>query len=234
MLWFFIWVVFSTFILGVFFWSLQILLLQKKAWKTYAAKANLTYAPGDKLMTPPAISGKIKNFPVSLFTSQQSTPDIRGQRFSTIIEIALGAGMPDNGVAGTEKMKELTDTLDMPYTFVPQDKDWVNTWIVKTKNLPMMEQYMTQARVDAIKRIFKMKLLSALFIFDTQEGVLRIETADPMNKPEKLEKIMTGLVQQVAILSVTRQEYDALAAVAAETYAPAPVLPSDEPEQTPE
>lgn len=230
MLWFFIWIVLSTFILSVFAWSVQILLKQKKAWKAYAAKMNLSYTGGAKFMSSPTVTGKIKNYPVSLFTSQQAAADIRGQRFSTIIEIALGSGMPDNGVAGTAAMAELINGLNMPHAFVPTDKNWDPTWLIRTRSLSMMERYMTQARIDALKRIFKMNILSALFIFDQQEGVFRIETADALSDGEKLEKIMSGLIQQIDILAVNRAEYDAIAAAIGD--ANAPVLPPEEKEPT--
>lgn len=226
-MWIFIWLLLSTFVLGVFAWSLRILFQQKAAWKAYAKKMNLTYQDGSRFLSSPVLSGSLGSYGFGLYTEEQKTNDTRGQRFSTILEIALRHGLPVMGAMGTQTMIPIIQSLRLDQTIVPQDKDWNPSWMIRSRHAGMVEQYLTPTRLEIIKKIFRMKVLSALFIFDEQDAVIRIETADPLNDSERLEKIVKSLILHAEGLIVKNEERAALDALV-RTAPPAP-LPAPEP-----
>lgn len=235
-IWIFIWAVLSAFVLGVFAWSLRILFQQKAAWRAYAEKMKLTYANGPRFLSSPNLSGAIGAYGFGLYTEEQKSDDARNQRFSTILEIALRRGLPAIGAMGTIRVVPLIHTLHLPQSMVPEDKEWDPSWMVRGRNAAMIRAYLTPARMEIIKKIFRMKILSALLVFDEQDMVLRIETADPLNNKDRLEKIVKGLIQQAEGLIVQEAEWHQLAAVmqAAPGFIPAPEAPVvEEPAKAP-
>ena len=232
-MWIFIWFLLSAFVLGVFAWSLRILFQQKSAWKAYAKKMNLNYQDGPTFLSSPVLSGSIGAYGFGLYTEEQRTNDTRGQRFSTILEIALRHGLPVTGAMGTQTMIPLIQTLRMDQSVVPQDKDWDPSWMIRTRHAGMVEKFLTPARIEIIKKIFRMKVLSAFFIFDEQDAVLRIETADPLNDSQRLEKIVKSLILQAEGLIVKAEERALLEGVV-RSAPPAPLPDPVEVVPTPE
>lgn len=209
-MWIFIWAVLSSFVLIIFSWSIRILLQQKAAWRAFADKTKLTYQPGPRFLSSPNLTGMIGPYGFSLYTEEQQSNDTRTSRFNTVLEIALRRGLPTTGAMGTSTTIPLIQSLRLEQTYVPDDKDWDATWMVRARHGAMVKAYLTPARLDILKKIFKMKVLSALFVFDQQDAVLRIETADPLNNKERLEKIVKGLIAQVDGMMVQEEEWNAL------------------------
>lgn len=195
-MWIFLWFLVSAFILGVFFWSLQTLLRQKKAWQAFAVRHKLTYEAGAGLMGPPVVLGQINNIGFDLHTERVPTADVRGERFSIIIELALRQGIPGLGAIGTPGALPLIERLDVTEDYRPGDADWDPAWVGRTRDVGVLGFYMTERRREILKKIFRMKILAAVLLYDEQDIVLRIETADPLNDPERLEKIVKGLLAQ--------------------------------------
>ncbi|HEY8189405.1 MAG TPA: hypothetical protein VIF12_01880, partial [Micavibrio sp.] len=152
-MWIFIWALASTFILGVFGWSVQILLLQKAAWKAYAKKMKLNYQEGQGLLSSPILSGSLGAYGFALFSEEIQTSDARGRRFNTVIEIALRQSMPITGVIGTESMAPAINNLALRQTMSPADSDWNNAWLIRTNNVKAMEQFLTTDRIETLKRL---------------------------------------------------------------------------------
>jgi hypothetical protein len=232
--WIFIWALVSIFILGVFGWSVQILLLQKAAWKTYARKMKLNYQEGRGILSSPILSGSLGPYGFALFSEEIQTADARGRRFNTVIEIALRQSMPMTGVIGTESMAPAINALAIQQTMSPADPDWNNAWLIRTDNMKAMEQFLTKDRIETLKRLFRMKILAALFIFDQTDSVLRLETADPLSDAARLEKIVKSLIQQAEILTLQPGERAALTAIRAQPESDIIAPPAPEKENPPE
>jgi len=225
--WIFIWVLLSIFVLGVSLWSVRILFQQKSAWKAYAEKTKLTYDGGQGFLGAPSVSGSIGAYGFGLYTEEQKTSDTRAQRFNTVLEIALRRGLPETGVLGTGEVMDFAQSLRLDQVIVPQDKDWDAAWLVRTRHAAMMEQYLTAARLDVFKKIFRMKVRVAVFVFDSQDAVLRIVTTDPLNNKDRLEKIVKGLLANVESLIVKPDEFAQLQAVV--NASPVPPRPPEPP-----
>lgn len=215
-IWFFLWILFSVFVLGIFFWSIRTLLMQRRAWRTFATALNLTYQNGDRFLSSPSVNGSLGSYGFSLHTEQLRTDDMRGERFSMVVEFSLRRGLPTFGAVATKRLVPFLDTLDMPQSWRPEDAEWDESWVVRARNVTVAQTYLTPERRETIKKIFRMKALSVMFVFDRQDAVLRIETADPLIDSQKLEKIVRGLAAQLKVFEVSDAEMQALNVVADE------------------
>ncbi|MBI2234058.1 MAG: hypothetical protein HYU57_03510 [Micavibrio aeruginosavorus] len=200
-MWFFIWILLSVFIIGVTAWSLRILLAQRAAWQSFAKKNNLNFRTGRSFFVSPVVSGTLGPYGFGLFSEERPTGDARGSRFNTVIEIALRQGMPVPGVIGTAEMAPVIESLDnLTQTLTINDPEWDSRWLIRSTDSAAMEKFLTPARRDVIKKIFRMKIMAALFIFDDKDAVFRLETADPLHNLDRLEKIVRMLIQQVEVM----------------------------------
>lgn len=214
-MWIFLWVVVSLFILGTFFWSVRVLFQQKAAWKTFAQKLGVTYMPQRGILVSPVVSGAIGQFGFSLFSEPEPTNDQRGLRYNTVIEFALRQGVPGTvGAIGTDKMTVILDQLVAKAPVSANDPDWDATWFIRATNAAVVGQYLTPARIDVLKKIFRLKTRGSLFLFNDSEGILRIETADPMVNAERLEKIVRGILAQLPNLLIGDAERATLQEIA--------------------
>lgn len=213
-MWIFLWIVISFFILGVFFWSARILLQQKKVWKDFAKKMNLTYQEPKGFLVSPIVNGMIGPYGFALFSEEQQTEDSRGVRFSTVIEFSLRQGIPSPGAIGTPKMSIIFNTFEAPQTISLNDPDWDNSWFIRAGNAAVVQKYLTPQRTDILKKIFRMKILGALLLFNQDDVILRLETADPLNNLERVEKVIKGVIAQLSSLTLTDEERAALVAIA--------------------
>lgn len=211
-MWFFIWFLLSLFVLGVFGWSLLILEAQKKAWRSYAKKYGMEYRTG-RFMDSPALAGRIDKRRVFIYTNAKQTADLRGQRFVTVIEIEMGHGIPaGGGLFATADMAPLADQFNFSDTFVPMagaKNDWNSAYLVRCRDTKAVEAYLTPARQKILHTIFSMKNAAALFVFDEHEAVLRVETADPLRDPERLEKIVTQFLSAIQKLAPGKTDKEA-------------------------
>lgn len=222
---FLLWGLVSIFILGVFAWSVRILFAQRSAWKAYGKKLNMTYQQERGFLGSGSLSGSVGPFAFGLFTAEERTVDARGQRFSTVIEIGLRQGLPAAGAVGTAQMAPMIRSLILEQSVSVQDADWDKEWIIRTRHAKMMEAYLTPARLEVFKKVFRMKIISALFIFNDQDAVLRVETMDPLANVEKLERIVKGLTQMASNLVVGKDEWSALSEIVAQSPPPPIQLP---------
>lgn len=205
-MWIALWFVLSAFVMGVFVWSLRILIQQKRAWAAYAKKRGYEYI-GGKMMDPPAVVATVNGMRLSLYTDIQRTNDVRAQRYVTIIEIVLGSGMPTGAAIATKELRPFIDSLNFTDSHTPPDfPEWSPSYIVKTRDTKKLAAYLTQNRLAVLHSLFSMKNSMALFFFDEEECVLRIETPDPLRNVEHLEKIVRRIVDAVEKLRLTEQE----------------------------
>lgn len=205
-----IWFVLSAFVLSVYGWSLKILFDQKAAWKAFAEKHKLTYH-ADKLTSSPYITGRYKNYRLYAYTGVQTTNDVSGQRFVTIIEIELGHGVPVAGAVGTKNLGTFILNLNFDHEFVPNSPYWDTSYTLKTRNAYAMKAYLTEERLKALCGLFKMNNASVLYFFDDVESVLRIETPDPLRDSGRMGKILDRVYKVLDILIVDEKEAAQLA-----------------------
>ena len=207
----FLWAVISAFIIGTFLWSTIILFQQKRAWEAYAKKHKLAYEPSG-LFGPPVIRGKIGENRFTFFTDVQKTRDVRGQRMVTVIEVEMGPGMPAAAAMASKEFREFIGELNLSGTFDPNSPDWKPDYVLQTRSVDRLKQYLTPERIKTLHSLFSMRNSVALFFFDTHEAVLRIETPDPLQDAVHMEKITIRLNDALGKLRPTDAEKEKWAA----------------------
>lgn len=223
--WFFIWFVVSIFILGIFGWSVRILLQQKSAWQGFAKKMNLTYQQPKGFLVSPVVTGAIGPFGFALFSEPQATADSRGQRYTSILEFSLRQGLPAIGAVGTAQVMNRLEGFPGDKPVAVADKDWDANWFVRTDNVGITEKYLTPSRIEFLRKVFRLKIIAGFFLYTPEDAILRLETADPLNSVERLEKVVKGVTAQLGVMIPSAEEKAAFptpAPIAAPPAAPVP------------
>lgn len=212
-MWIFIWVVLSAILIGASLWSLRILLTQKDAWDKYAKSKNLTFKRGT-FMGPAEMSGVIDAYKISFFTAERSSADIRAKRYVTVIEISLGEGLFDGGAMGTKEMLPFMQSLDRLHPYKIEGNGWEDGLFAFVKHDLPAQTYLTADRVETIANLLKTKNADVILVFNHQELVLRLETSDPMQSADKIDKIVKRLLGLTDKLRIPAEERAALKAMA--------------------
>lgn len=213
-MWLLLWFVLSAVLVGATLWSLQILMRQKKAWEEYAKKKNLTFNKGT-FMGPAEINGMIGDYKLTFFTAERAGADVRTRRYVTAIEIDLMEGLVDGGALGTKEMLPYLRSLDMLHLYktdLPGLEEGQNYMFVK--NDAVIGAYLTKERMETFGQILKTKNADILILFNQKELVLRLETSDPMQDAEKMDKIVTRLLGLADKLRITPEERERCMAAA--------------------
>lgn len=211
-MWIFLWVVLSSILIGATLWSLQILIRQKKAWESYAKSRNFTFNRGT-FMGPAEMSGVIGDYKLSFFTAERVGADYKTSRYLTVLEIDLIDGLVDGGVVGTKEMLPFMQSLDKLHPYKIDDPGWEEGNFAFVKNDDIMKAFLTPERVESLNGILKTRNADALVIFNDRELVARLETADPMQDADKIDKIVRrilGLCDKLRITEAARKELMAL------------------------
>lgn len=203
-MWILLWVVLSAILLGSTAWSLQILLRQKKAWEKFAKDRNFSFRKGT-FMGPAEMNGVINDYKISFFTAQRDSADVRTRRFVTAIEIDLGQGLFDGGVVGTKEMMPFMQSLEKCHPYKVEGEGWGTEYHIFVKHDAPAQAYFTGERLEYISQLMKTRNADVLLIFNHTEVVLRLETIDPMQDPEKIDKI---LKRQIALFDKIRLNED--------------------------
>lgn len=197
--WFLIWVFLAIFIFGIFFWSMNILLRQRRVWSAVAKKFNMKLEMGG-LMSSPAARGVIQGFDVTLYSEEQPTIDGRAKQFRSVIQIDLGKVMPTGGAVVSPDLKPFAAGLNLPETYLPNIEGWNKAIVIVVQNSAAIQPYFTVDRCKSLNALMSMKFYNAILIFDVNNTILRVETADPLHEEGKLEKLILKMLDQAKIL----------------------------------
>lgn len=211
-MWLFLWLLLSSILIGATLWSLKILLAQKKAWEVYAKSKNFTYQPGT-FMGPAEMSGVIGDYKLSFFTGERQGADVRTRRYVTVVEIVLTEGLVNGAVMGTQEMLPFMQSLGQLHPSTIEGPGWEPNLFAFIKNDEAVKAYLTPERIEVLSNILKTKNADAVIVFHDKELVVRLETSDPMQDSEKIDKIITrvmGLCDKLRITPEQRKEYAAL------------------------
>lgn len=210
-MWIFIWVVLSAILLGATAWSLRILLRQKAAWEAYAKSKSFTFKRGT-FMGPAEMSGVIGDYKVAFFTAERQGEDMRTRRFVTVLEIDLVDGAVDGAVMGTQEMLPFMQSLDLIHPH--QIDGWEKGHYAFIKNDAVVKEYLTKERLEVFENILKTRNADVLIVFHEKQIVVRLETSDPMQDADKIDKIVTrqiALIEKLRITPEQRERYKAAA-----------------------
>ncbi len=212
-MWILLWFVLSAILIGATLWSLQILMRQKAAWEKYAKSKNFTFNRGT-FMGPGEMTGVIGDYKLSFFTAERAGADVRTRRYVTVMEIDLIDGLVDAGALGTKEMLPFLQSLDKLHPLKIEGAPFEEGTYLFSKNDVVLKAYLTKDRMDTLANILKTKNADTLVIFNDKEMVLRLETSDPMQDADKIDKIVTRLIALAEKLRITSEERAGLMALA--------------------
>lgn len=223
-MWIFIWIVLSAILLGSTFWSFQILTQQKRAWRKFADDKKFIFRPGTT-MGPAEMEGMIGDYKFLFFTAERDGADVRSRRYLTAVEISLAEGIVDSAVMGTREMLPFMQSLPNFKPYAVEHASWDKDLSAFARNEGAIKAYLTPERVEVIAQILKTKNADTLIIFNDREALIRMETVDPVQSAEKLDKIskrVMSLFDRLRITPEARAAYMAEAGIASATDTPVP------------
>lgn len=201
-IWFVIWVFVATFILGTSFWSYTILLKQKRSWETVSKKLELRYL-SEAILKSPTLSGVFKGFEVDVFSDQPISGKFREGGARTIFQFSLPAPLPSQGAIGSMVFKNFIDGMMINEKFVGEGATALLPEIYnKVRSKELMVPYFTKERVSALNAVLNIKNSPAIMIYSPDQTLLRIESSDPFDNPERMQKFMNKVADAAKILSI--------------------------------
>jgi hypothetical protein len=127
------------------------------------------------------------------------------------MEFGLHRGIPTLGAIFTPMAANIFDgqVMNAPIG-IDNDPEWDPAWKIRADNIKVVLNYLTPERKKIIGKLFRMKVLSALVIFNADDMVVRLETADPLDDLDRLEKVTRGVMNQLEPLKASADEFEAL------------------------
>ncbi|MCC7305262.1 MAG: hypothetical protein IT558_03270 [Alphaproteobacteria bacterium] len=212
---FIIWLILSATLLYFLGWDLLIRYRQKQAWKIYAAQKKLRYS-SPQMFSSPEIGGVLEGHTLGLFTGEHIVADARGSRKLTAIEITLSSVMPFEGGVASAGMVTFLKKMNMHEEILPGHPGWNNSYIAATTNRAAFESYLTKERLDALTSIMKAKNVWTIMVFREKMSLLRLDTPDPLDKVEKIERTVKKLLDVARVLELKPGEGERLKTQAAQ------------------
>ncbi len=192
-LWFLLWFVLSFILLGATFWSTIILLQQKKSWSRYAAKKDLIFTRGT-FFGSASVEGTINGYEISLFSATQQRADARQNRQLTVLQVTADHSFIDAVACGTNEMLPFIKSLESVSHHEIKTKSWNKKHYVMSRHKKAIDEYLTEERVKVLGSVLGMPNADILVLLDGNGGVIRIETANPLQDAAKLEKIVNNIM----------------------------------------
>jgi len=202
---FILWFSISLFLVGFWVWTSWILFQQKKAWKLYAQKRKLRYN-ANKFYDSPEVGGSIEGYKVKIFPSTHITADARGERHLTTIEVSLLTGVPVDAAIASGGMVKIVDELDLSQEFRPEIKGWDDSYIVRSRDNHVLRSYLIDERVKALIKLMELRNAWVILIFAGGDGLLRIDTPDPLQNPKSLDDMVKKMIEVARILELGEGE----------------------------
>jgi len=201
-IWFLLWIFVACFILGTSFWSLSILARQKKSWEIVSKNNHLQYSSA-AVFKSPVIRGNFNSVPIEIFSDVQISGGARDKSQRTIIQMTLKGPMLCEGAIASMPFKHFIDGLQLPDTLSDDASLGIIKEIyIRLQNREVIKPYFTKERVQALNALLNIKNMPALIIFGSRDTVLRIESADPFDNPERFQKFLTKATEAAKIISI--------------------------------
>ena len=189
----------AVFIIGVFFWSVQILFQQKKAWKKLAKDLNLNYKE-QAFLKSPFVDGFYNGFSLTLYSEEQPSQKAGRNQFRTIILLGFQEGFPVGGAVASKNRRAFVESLKVQEVHKPDYKGWNGSVIFHTEDDDICSEFMNKDRYEALNKLINLNNKDTIFIFDDKEGYYRVETADPLVDDAVIVKMLDKFTKTCEVL----------------------------------
>ncbi len=201
-LFFAFWLILSLGLVYFMGWTMLIVHRQKQTWKAFSKKHKLRYKLLKGLLSP-EVKGVYDGYTVSLFTGEHESEDIRGSRKMTAIEVNLNSKMPFAGaVASGQGMVQVVEDMGFPQEVVPKLDGWDKEYVAKSEKKIALREFLTDQRLKSLISLMKIKSTWVIFIFKDDTTLLRLDTPQPLDKIDILEKLMKKMIAVASSLEL--------------------------------
>ena len=199
--WILFWLIISIALIGFLGWTVLMIARQKKAWKAFAEKHGLSFK-ANALMQGPEISGKMQDYKISYFTSEHVTPDMRGTRKLTAIEIRLNSQPPFEGAVASGGMVNFINNVGFDQELIPEYEEWNRSYLAAADDKYKLKALLGSERLKVLTQLMKFPHGWVCYVFRNEVALLRIDTPQSMDKPEQLEKISKAMIKAATVLEL--------------------------------
>ncbi len=194
-------------------WNLFILYRQKEAWRSYAARMKLRYR-ATSFFRSPDVSGTVDGYTVSILVGEHLIADGRSSRKLSAVEVQLSSKMPFDGGVASGGMVQILQGVALKEEFRPSHPKWDKEYIAVASSRFALEAYLTPERIEALGTLMKIKNGWVILLFRGDTMLLRFDTPDPLDKTEKLAKLVARMIEVARILELKAGESGTLKAEA--------------------
>lgn len=212
-IWFFLWFLLAVIIVGATVWSTIILIQQKRAWKSYAAKKGLGFKP-NKFFEPAVMDGVMGDYTVSFFTAVEKNEDSRKDRQITVAQINANFPFIDGIGMGNAKMKPFLEALGTISPYPAKEEQWDKENLIYVENKKTADEFLTKDRLAILTQLLKFPKANVLILLDQNEGVFRLETSDPFHDEKKIDALVTKMIARIEKLRPSDEEFKKLSSMA--------------------
>ncbi|MCB1681241.1 MAG: hypothetical protein KDI61_02665 [Alphaproteobacteria bacterium] len=205
-----IWVAVTVFLLSFWGWSIVVLYKQKQSWKQFAKNRGLRYR-SNSVFDSPEITGALKDYKVYIFTAEHEASDGRYARRLTSIEVSLKSALPVSVAVASGGMVKIVEDLNFHVEYRPDLHGWDNSYIVRSRNEAVAREYLTERRLQEVVKLMKLKNSWVILFFSSGQGLLRIDTPDPLNDIKKIDSYVSKMLQAAQVLELEKGEKEKLA-----------------------
>jgi hypothetical protein len=195
-----LWVFIAIFIMGLFAWSMQILLRQKKAWQIVSNSLNLGYVKG-KLTSSPSLSGSLKSFPLTIYSEEQLVNQNGSKRYRTIIQFQLPIIIPSQGIIASSDAKNFANSLTLSEVMSVEGTTIHPSITLRANQISLLQTYLTDEKIKSLNTIMTIKGIACIFIFDENSTFVRFETPDAFDDAPRLERFLLKAVEHIRVLA---------------------------------
>ncbi len=211
MFWIVLYFLVAAFILGVFFWTIRILVQQKAAWSKFAQRHGFTYERG-RMMASPGVRSDEPPFIFFFYAEEKPTDDGRGTTFRTIVQACWDSEAGFEFAVGTGALKDTIRSMSRGAMINSKEAfDFPDGMSVasRSSDSERARAYMTPERRKALGAFFRQKNADGILVFDEKTGVLRLETPDPLETVQKIERAY-ALIKKVSRALILKETESAL------------------------
>lgn len=153
-------------------------------------------------MAPASMTGFIGDYHIAFFSAERQDSDARKKRYVTAVEITMPEGLVDGGAAGTPEMIPFIESLGYLRPYKVESQDWDPAHRFYAKDKETMAAFLTPGRVTKTAEILKIRNADVLLLFDDKRAVIRVETTDPLEEPQKIDKTVRRILSAAEGLRV--------------------------------
>ena len=191
MIWFFIWLAFTLFIVWLFARSMRTVLKQQRVWGAFARKHNLLYQR-PRWYSAPMVEGEIKGRRVRLYVEEVVDPTRRLREFRTTTEIYFDGGFPTGIAIGSRTYQPMLQEIEnVQVVRLPVETAFIGV-LALARDPAVFEAYITP-RMDALTALFDIKKAERLLMGHENDGFLVVQGADTLEDPKDLNARMKTL-----------------------------------------